>query len=164
MLLSFFPASNPLIFLSRYTCTNQNPTFFGCCTSNPCNGVGCPASDLRAAGMEQQAETTARTIPMLNVQHPPAESNGGTCAVQISSFQGCCISNPCGGSGSAGGCPASQLYAAQFKNVTSAIAAASSASSLASVSSISNNLITQSSIYTTTFANGALTITTSVVI
>lgn len=36
---------------TRYTCTNQPPTFFGCCTSNPCNGVGCPSADLRAAGM-----------------------------------------------------------------------------------------------------------------
>jgi len=113
---------------------------------------------------EQQAETTARTIPMLNVQHPPAEFNGGICAVQTPSFQGCCISNPCGRSGSAGGCLASQLYAARFKSVTSAIAAASSASSLASVWPMSSTLITQSSIYTTTLANGALTTITHVFI
>ena len=43
----------PQLFLTidRYTCEYQSPTFFGCCVSNPCNENGCPAEDLRAAGM-----------------------------------------------------------------------------------------------------------------
>ncbi|KAH8651906.1 hypothetical protein BGZ60DRAFT_569086 [Tricladium varicosporioides] len=32
-----------------WTCAVQTPTFQGCCDSNPCNGVGCPSSQLHAA-------------------------------------------------------------------------------------------------------------------
>ena len=34
-----------------YTCANNQITFQGCCESNPCNGDGCPMSDLRAAAV-----------------------------------------------------------------------------------------------------------------
>jgi hypothetical protein len=34
-----------------YTCADNTTPFQGCCNSNPCNGVGCPASDLRPAGV-----------------------------------------------------------------------------------------------------------------
>jgi hypothetical protein len=34
-----------------YTCADNSVPFQGCCDSNPCNGVGCPVSDLRAAGV-----------------------------------------------------------------------------------------------------------------
>ncbi|KAG9228105.1 hypothetical protein BJ875DRAFT_354990, partial [Amylocarpus encephaloides] len=32
-----------------WTCSAQNPSFQGCCKSNPCNGVGCPSTDLGPA-------------------------------------------------------------------------------------------------------------------
>ncbi|KIY04181.1 uncharacterized protein Z520_00873 [Fonsecaea multimorphosa CBS 102226] len=34
-----------------YTCADNSVPFQGCCASNPCNGQGCPASDLRPAGV-----------------------------------------------------------------------------------------------------------------
>jgi hypothetical protein len=34
-----------------YTCADNTTPFQGCCESNPCNGVGCPAADLKPAGV-----------------------------------------------------------------------------------------------------------------
>lgn len=103
----------------RYTCTDQMPTFLGCCTSNPCNGVGCPSSDLRAAGMGTGSgpdSTTNDSSYWPNVQC--AEGQWWTCSRQTPSFQGCCETNPCGGDGDAGGCPSNELSPAAFKAVT----------------------------------------------
>ncbi|PQE19439.1 Transmembrane domain of the Epidermal Growth Factor Receptor family of Tyrosine Kinase protein [Rutstroemia sp. NJR-2017a BBW] len=79
-----------------YTCEDQAPTFFGCCTSNPCNGVGCPASDLRAAGMGTGSGPDADTNDgsyWPNVQCPLGGS-WYTCPQQTPSFQGCCETTP----------------------------------------------------------------------
>ncbi|KAL2063095.1 hypothetical protein VTL71DRAFT_6167 [Oculimacula yallundae] len=105
-----------------YTCTAQTPTFMGCCTSNPCQGNGktCPSSDLRAAGM---GTGSGPDLPSNDASYwPNVQCSVGlwwTCAMQTPSFQGCCEVNPCGGDGSAGGCPSSSLHAAAFKSVTS---------------------------------------------
>jgi hypothetical protein len=116
----------------RYTCTDQTPTFFGCCTSNPCNGVGCPASDLRAAGMgtgsgPDSATNDSSYWPNVQCVH----GQWWTCADQTPSFQGCCISNPCGGTG----CPMGNLFPAELGTVSSAAPTASP-----SVTSASNTL------------------------
>ncbi|OQV06908.1 hypothetical protein CLAIMM_11415 [Cladophialophora immunda] len=48
-----------------YTCADNSVPFQGCCDSNPCNGQGCPASDLRAAGVHTVvvAGTSTFTVP-----------------------------------------------------------------------------------------------------
>lgn len=139
-----------------YTCTAQTPSFLGCCTSDPCNGSGCPSSDLRAAGMgtgsgpDGLSSNDASYWP--NVQCSVGQ--WWTCAMQTPSFQGCCESNPCGGSGT--GCPSGMLYPAAFKSVTAAasstkkqssnpqitlaVASTGSVSTLSSASSVSSPL------------------------
>ncbi len=97
-----------------YTCAAQTPAFFGCCTSNPCNGVGCPTSDLRAAGLGVGSGPDFSTND--SSFWPNVECTKGlwwTCATQNPTFQGCCGSNPCGGKG----CPGSELYPADFGTV-----------------------------------------------
>src|SRR5450432_2376661 len=97
-----------------YTCTAQSPTFFGCCTSNPCNGVGCPSADLRPAGMGVGA---GPDLPANDSSFwPNVKCSAGqwwTCALQTPSFQGCCDSSPCGGKG----CPLDQLHPAAFLTI-----------------------------------------------
>ncbi|EXJ63517.1 uncharacterized protein A1O5_11566, partial [Cladophialophora psammophila CBS 110553] len=48
-----------------YTCADNSVTFQGCCESNPCNGQGCPASDLRPAGVHTVvvAGSSTFTVP-----------------------------------------------------------------------------------------------------
>ena len=48
-----------------YTCADNIVTFQGCCESDPCNGQGCPASDLRPAGVHTVivAGTSTFTVP-----------------------------------------------------------------------------------------------------
>ncbi|OAP62669.1 hypothetical protein AYL99_01896 [Fonsecaea erecta] len=48
-----------------YTCADNTVTFQGCCDSNPCNGQGCPASDLRPAGVHTVvvAGSSTFTVP-----------------------------------------------------------------------------------------------------
>jgi hypothetical protein len=48
-----------------YTCADNAVPFQGCCESNPCNGQGCPASDLRAAAVHTVVvgETSTFTVP-----------------------------------------------------------------------------------------------------
>ncbi|EXJ56020.1 hypothetical protein A1O7_08951, partial [Cladophialophora yegresii CBS 114405] len=48
-----------------YTCAENTVPFQGCCASNPCNGQGCPASDLRAAAVHTVvvAGTSTFTVP-----------------------------------------------------------------------------------------------------
>jgi hypothetical protein len=48
-----------------YTCADNSVPFQGCCDSNPCNGLGCPAADLKAAGVHTviTAESSTFTIP-----------------------------------------------------------------------------------------------------
>lgn len=49
-----------------YTCRDADPPFLGCCRSNPCNG-GCPASDLAAARLSDDASQAA---PFLTSSSP----------------------------------------------------------------------------------------------
>lgn len=48
-----------------YTCADNPIAFQGCCESNPCNGQGCPSSDLRPAGVHTAvvAGTSTYTVP-----------------------------------------------------------------------------------------------------
>jgi hypothetical protein len=125
-----------------YTCTAQSPTFFGCCASDPCNGVGCPTSDLRAAGMgtgsgPNLAVNDSSFWPNVHC------SNGSwwTCALQTPTFQGCCGSDPCGGKG----CPSSSLYPAAFATIPASLAPAAASTSLSSLSSTSSSSASSSS-------------------
>ncbi|CAG8955750.1 hypothetical protein HYFRA_00011616 [Hymenoscyphus fraxineus] len=90
-----------------YECTGITPSFQGCCVTNPCQQNGCPATDLRAAGIPT-AGIVATNEP--NVQCP-STSLWYTCTAISPSFQGCCKTNPC----QQNGCPAGDLEAAQFK-------------------------------------------------
>src|ERR1700743_111922 len=45
-----------------YTCADNTVPFQGCCESNPCNGQGCPASDLRAAAVHTVVVAGASTF------------------------------------------------------------------------------------------------------
>ena len=113
-----------LIVESRYTCTAQNPTFLGCCTSNPCQGNSktCPASDLRAAGMGTGPGPDPGLTGNDASYWPNVKCSVGkwwTCAMQTPSFQGCCEENPCGGDGT--GCPDGLLHPAEFSTVTSIV-------------------------------------------
>ncbi|APA05648.1 hypothetical protein sscle_01g004180 [Sclerotinia sclerotiorum 1980 UF-70] len=102
-----------------YTCVVQSPTFFGCCLSDPCNGIGCPENNLTAAGMGTAGGPDAPSNDGSYYQNS-ACLNGGvwfTCSEQSPSFQGCCDTsdgfNPCQDNG----CPKERLYAAAFKTV-----------------------------------------------
>ncbi|ESZ98616.1 hypothetical protein SBOR_0986 [Sclerotinia borealis F-4128] len=97
------------------------PTFLGCCTSNPCNGKGCPATDLRAAGLGLGLGLGEEVSLSLGSYWPNVYCSSGTwwiCASHNPSFQGCCDSNPC--FGNATRCPQSELHPAAFKSVTTA--------------------------------------------
>jgi len=115
---------NSLVFFSdrmltkhRYTCASQTPTFFGCCTSDPCNGSGCPTSDLRAAGMGVGSGFDGSTYANDSSYYPNVNCATGdwyTCAAASPSFQGCCNrTNPC----STGSCPQNSLFPAAFSDV-----------------------------------------------
>ncbi|TGO38487.1 hypothetical protein BHYA_0074g00360 [Botrytis hyacinthi] len=104
-----------------YTCTAQTPTFFGCCTSNPCNSKGCPESDLRAAGLGH-GEAGDEGSMNLGSYWPNVYCSSGSwwiCSSQNPSFQGCCNIDPC--SSNATNCPQAHLYPAAFKSVTNAL-------------------------------------------
>ncbi|KIX08364.1 uncharacterized protein Z518_03020 [Rhinocladiella mackenziei CBS 650.93] len=45
-----------------YTCANNSIPFQGCCESNPCNGQGCSAQDLRPAGLHTVAVAGGSTF------------------------------------------------------------------------------------------------------
>lgn len=87
--------------------------------SDPCNGIGCPANNLTAAGMGTGSGPDASTN---DGSYWPNYScpNGGVwwiCSKQTPSFQGCCDRsgdfNPC----QENGCPKTRLYAAAFSTV-----------------------------------------------
>ncbi|KAI9647257.1 hypothetical protein NHQ30_003640 [Ciborinia camelliae] len=133
-----------------WTCEEQSPTFLGCCLSNPCNGIGCPAGNLTAAGMGTGSGPDA---PSDDGSYWPNVScpNGGvwfTCAKQTNSFQGCCDNssgfNPCNGIG----CPTERLHAAAFKTVPATISstASSATSATSSVTSTASSAASSSSI------------------
>ncbi|KAI9825283.1 MAG: hypothetical protein M1832_001317 [Thelocarpon impressellum] len=103
-----------------YTCSEQTPTFQGCCTSNPCNGVGCPASDLKPAGLGPDLSFAPNNSC-------PITGLWWTCSAQTPTFQGCCKTNPCNGLG----CPAADLVAAGFGPPAKTPAAAPSSTSIA---------------------------------
>lgn len=118
----------------RYTCTAQSPTFFGCCTSNPCRGdnTGCPNADLRAAGIGSgtNPDTTQNGTYWPNTQC--AKGQWWSCDVpQTPTFQGCCDVNPC----SAAGCPAGSLQQAAFITVPAELSPTATATSTSSTSS-----------------------------
>ncbi|ESZ98615.1 hypothetical protein SBOR_0985 [Sclerotinia borealis F-4128] len=122
-----------------YTCEDQSPTFLGCCLSDPCNGIGCPAENLRPAAMGTASGPDA---PSADGSYWPNVScpNGGvwfTCSEQTNSFQGCCDNstgfNPCHGTG----CPTESLYAAAFSTVPAKIFSATSSTAFAASSTIS---------------------------
>ncbi|KAH7323820.1 hypothetical protein BKA65DRAFT_540422 [Rhexocercosporidium sp. MPI-PUGE-AT-0058] len=121
-----------------YTCTAQSPTFFGCCTSNPCRGdnTGCPASGLRAAGIGSgtNADGTVNGTYWPNTQC--TKGQWWTCDVpQEPTFQGCCDVNPCNGVG----CPAGSLQQAAFRTVPATTATSSSATQRPSSSPNTNS-------------------------
>jgi hypothetical protein len=140
-----------ILTISRYTCTDQTPTFFGCCTSNPCNGVGCPSSDLRAAGM---GTGSGPDFSVNDSSYWPnvfcAHGQWWTCAEQTPSFQGCCISNPCANAG----CPMGNLFPAAFGTVSSTTPAPTSTASAWSSIQTTNSLMqtTSSSITSASFS------------
>ncbi|KAG4026904.1 hypothetical protein MFRU_035g00560 [Monilinia fructicola] len=120
-------ASNPMgtcpLGGQWWTCQDQSPTFLGCCLSDPCNGIGCPANDLTAAGMGTGNDPND---PNNNGTYWPNAGcpNGGawwTCAEQTPSFQGCCDAsgdfNPC----HRNGCPLERLHPAAFNTVPATI-------------------------------------------
>ncbi|KAH7323581.1 hypothetical protein BKA65DRAFT_598163 [Rhexocercosporidium sp. MPI-PUGE-AT-0058] len=118
-----------------YTCTAQNPTFLGCCTSNTCQGDGksCPASDFRAAGMGTGPGPDPGLTSNDASYWPNVQCSVGqwwTCAMQTPSFQGCCEVNPCGGDGT--GCPSNLLHPAAFKSAPTDNVEASTVPSAAS--------------------------------
>lgn len=120
----------------RYICTDQSPTFFGCCTIDPCGGdnTGCPASNLRAAGMgtdggpDGMSSNDGSYWP--NVQCPSGQ--WWTCAKQTPSFQGCCDINPCQGAMS---CPVASLHAAAFQTIPAELGAAATTMVLTTLTS-----------------------------
>lgn len=134
----------------RWICLDQSPTFFGCCASDPCNGIGCPEEDLLAAGMGTTGGPDASSND--GSYWPNAGCpNGGvwyTCSRQTPSFQGCCDDShepdsiekfdPC----HENGCPSSRLYAAAFNSVPATFASViSSKSSSVRTSSLSISTI-----------------------
>ncbi|PVH79545.1 hypothetical protein DL98DRAFT_655313 [Cadophora sp. DSE1049] len=121
-----------------YTCTAQSPTFFGCCTSNPCRGdnTGCPTSDLRAAGIGSgtNPDTTENGTYFPNTQC--AIGQWWTCDVpQRPTFQGCCEVNPCNGVG----CPAGSLQPAAFMTIPPELSPTATAITSSSASSATSS-------------------------
>ncbi|KAJ8071452.1 hypothetical protein OCU04_001772 [Sclerotinia nivalis] len=146
-----------------WTCEVQSPTFFGCCLSDPCNGIGCPEKNLTAAGMGTAGGPDAPSNDgsyYPNVNCP----NGGTwftCSKQSPSFQGCCdISdnfNPCHDSG----CPKDRLYAAAFKTVPATIPSATSSKISSSTSPSSTTTPTLDASSTSQTASSQASVTAS---
>ncbi|KAM3078040.1 hypothetical protein ACMFMG_002659 [Clarireedia jacksonii] len=151
-----------------YTCEVQTPTFFGCCTSNPCNGVGCPDSDFRAAGMGTGSGPDADTNDgsyWPNVQCPLGGS-WYTCSDQTPSFQGCCESNMCNGSNTV--CPDGQLHPAAFSSVPAVITSwthptATSSSQHSTSSATAESITTATSSPSSTSSATAESITTTTI-
>ncbi|KAH6707551.1 hypothetical protein BKA61DRAFT_430447, partial [Leptodontidium sp. MPI-SDFR-AT-0119] len=117
-----------------YTCTAQSPTFFGCCTSNPCRGdnTGCPASDLRAAGIGSGTNPDATRNGTYWPNTQCAKGQWWTCDVpQKPTFQGCCDVNPCNGVG----CPAGSLQQAAFITIPAELSPTATATSTSPTSS-----------------------------
>ncbi|ETI21582.1 hypothetical protein G647_07929 [Cladophialophora carrionii CBS 160.54] len=63
-----------------YTCAANTVPFQGCCESNPCNGQGCPASDLRAAAVHTVvvAGTSTFTVPSSVATKSPTTTTSTT--------------------------------------------------------------------------------------
>lgn len=71
-----------------YTCADNSIPFQGCCESNPCNGQGCPAADLRPAGVRTVdvaggstftvPPTVATTVPTTTSTPRPTTSSNTT--------------------------------------------------------------------------------------
>ena len=117
--LTFPCISFPILTSNRYTCPTQSPSFFGCCDSNPCTSSGCPPNDLAPASLGISSDPNASTNE--TTYYPNVSCATGEwwiCSAQTPSFQGCCISDPCGGDGST--CPEGNLFPAAFASVSSA--------------------------------------------
>ncbi|KAF7921422.1 hypothetical protein BELL_0086g00220 [Botrytis elliptica] len=120
-----------------WTCLDQSPTFFGCCASNPCNGIGCPEEDLLAAGMGTAGGPDASSNDGSYWPNAGCPSGGVwyTCSRQTPSFQGCCDDSHEPGSTEKfdpcheNGCPSSRLYAAAFNSVPATFASVISSKS-----------------------------------
>ncbi|OAL37657.1 hypothetical protein AYO20_03164 [Fonsecaea nubica] len=77
-----------------YTCADNSVPFQGCCDSNPCNGQGCPASDLRPAGVHTvvvagsstfTVPATVATTSSASVSSAPATTTSSTARAQPAS-------------------------------------------------------------------------------
>jgi hypothetical protein len=84
-----------------YTCADNSPTFQGCCKSNPCNGEGCPAGDLVAAGVHTvnvagmptftvpssvaTAASTSDISPTVSATPPPPDASTSPLALPVPS-------------------------------------------------------------------------------
>ncbi|KAF7931812.1 uncharacterized protein EAE98_004548 [Botrytis deweyae] len=83
--------------------------------------IGCPASDLRAAGLGH-GEAGDEGSMNLGSYWPNVYCSSGSwwiCSRQTPSFQGCCDIDPC--SSKATNCPQAHLYPAAFKSVTNTL-------------------------------------------
>jgi hypothetical protein len=81
---------------TRHACTDESPFFFGCCIINPCNGVGCSGSNLKAAGMGVGPGPDGSRYANDSSYWPNVNCQNGswyTCATSTPSFQGCCNDN-----------------------------------------------------------------------
>ncbi|KAF3939923.1 hypothetical protein ABW19_dt0204047 [Dactylella cylindrospora] len=90
-----------------YACNNEAGFgFVGCCTVNPCTGVGCAAGNVRAAALGD--------IPYGSTPDQACQYGGQffTCLSPEPGFWGCCKTNPCGV-----GCPQEQLAPASLAQV-----------------------------------------------
>lgn len=135
----------------------QPPTFLGCCTSEACNGNGgCPAADLRAAGL---GPGNSSYYPNVNC---PDNGLWYTCAETNPTFQGCCISNPCH---IGGACPRGNLFPAAWGTASSTSTSTSSSSKLAPTSiqlSTLTSLSPKSTVIPATTSTVVSTVTTVV--
>lgn len=122
---SLFPRA--ILTINRYACTDVSPYFFGCCTSNPCGGTGCPSTNVRSAGLGQGYGIDGSNYPIDSSYYPNVECvDAGaawfTCADAGKSggfaFQGCCntAAAPCKNNGV---CPQVDLYPVAFSDVKS---------------------------------------------
>jgi hypothetical protein len=60
---------------SFYTCSGNIPPFWGCCKSNPCNGQGCPRSDLVGAFMDRPEQRAACGTATLELTAPTTSTS-----------------------------------------------------------------------------------------
>ncbi|KAH6662504.1 hypothetical protein B0J14DRAFT_495950, partial [Halenospora varia] len=67
-----------------WTCAVQTPTFQGCCDSNPCNGVGCPSSQLHAAAFASSPASATSKVSSSTVSSS-SSTKETTSTVQSSS-------------------------------------------------------------------------------